>query len=512
MPMYSYEQRMKAVELYIEKDKSPAAVFNLLGYPVRSTLYEWFREFSESGNLHESRLRWSKFTEEQKLAAVKHYFESGRSLSKTKRALGYPSLALLCAWIDEIAPGMRKRSGKERVKCTEEQKFDAVVALIDERVAVIAEKTGVHMVTLHNWKRKLLGEEARDVMDNINNEELPEDIESLRAIAKDLQEDIRRHKMEVAVWQGAAELVKKDPGIDPKNLTNKEKVILIDALRNEFELKELLALLNIARSSYYYQREAITLPDKYVGLRARIKEVFDEHNGNWGYRRIWGTLRVSKDEPLIVSEKVIRRLMHEDELQVVYNRKKKRWSSYQGEISEAPKNLVDRNFHARRPNELWLTDITQFTLPNFKCFLSPIIDCFDGKVVSWSISKSPNAELANTMLKTAVKTLSEDEKPVTHSDRGGHYRWPAWIEICKEAGLVRSMSKKGCSPDNSACEGFFGRLKNEFFYHRDWSGIDYDTFSTMLSSYIVYYNDKRIKKSLGWKSPTEYRISLGLAA
>ena len=81
-----------------------------------------------------------------------------------------------------------------------------------------------------------------------------------------------------------------------------------------------------------------------------------------------------------------------------------------------------------------------------------------------------------------------------------------------EAGITRSMSKKGCSPDNSACEGFFGRLKNEFFYGRDWFGVTFDKFASLLNDYIKFYNENRIKKSLGWMSPNEYRRSLGIAA
>lgn len=95
-----------------------------------------------------------------------------------------------------------------------------------------------------------------------------------------------------------------------------------------------------------------------------------------------------------------------------------------------------------------------------------------------------------------------------HSDRGGHYRWPEWIGICEENGLVRSMSAKGCSPDNSACEGFFGRLKNEFFRYRDWEGVTAEEFMGRLEAYLVYYRDGRIKKSLGWLSPMEYRRKL----
>ena len=159
-------------------------------------------------------------------------------------------------------------------------------------------------------------------------------------------------------------------------------------------------------------------------------------------------------------------------MEVIYAKKHKRkWSSHVGEVSEAPENLVERNFHADAPNKLWLSDITEFKIPAGKVYLSPILDCFDGNLPSWSIGTVPNAELANSSLANACKTLKEGEHPISHTDRGGHYRLPGWIGICEEHGLVRSMSKKGCSPDNSACEGLFGRIKNEFFYHRNWGGV-----------------------------------------
>ena len=79
------------------------------------------------------------------------------------------------------------------------------------------------------------------------------------------------------------------------------------------------------------------------------------------------------------------------------------------------------------------------------------------------------------MLRKAIATLSPDEKPIVHSDRGCHYRWPEWIKIMDDAGLTRSMSRKGCSPDNSACEGFFGHLKTEMFYGYNWVSIPDDS-------------------------------------
>lgn len=192
--------------------------------------------------------------------------------------------------------------------------------------------------------------------------------------------------------------------------------------------------------------------------------------------------------------------------------KRRRYGSYLGEISPAPANLLNRDFSAAAPNEKWLTDITEFQIPAGKVYLSPMIDCFDGMVVSWTIGTRPDAELVNTMLDAAIESVeASDVRPVIHSDRGAHYRWPGWLSRIAEAKLVRSMSRKGCSPDNAACEGFFGRLKTELFYPRDWMTTTIDEFVASLDSYIRWYNEKRIKLSLGFRSPLEHRRSLGLA-
>ena len=90
-------------------------------------------------------------------------------------------------------------------------------------------------------------------------------------------------------------------------------------------------------------------------------------------------------------------------------------------------------------------------------------------------------------------------------------RWPGWLTRISEARLVRSMSRKGCSQDNAACEGFFGRLKTEFFYPRDWKVITIEQFVAEVDAYIRWYNETRIKISLGSLSPVEYRKSLGLS-
>jgi len=188
--------------------------------------------------------------------------------------------------------------------------------------------------------------------------------------------------------------------------------------------------------------------------------------------------------------------MKEEQLLVPF-RKKRAYRSYLGEITPAVDNIIARDFHADKPNQKWLTDLTEFHIPAGKIYLSPIIDCFDGMVVSWSSGTSSDADLVNTMPDTAGSHLLAGEHPIVHSDRGCHYRWPGWISRMEVYALTRSMSKKGCSPDNSACEGFFGQLKNEMFYNRSWQNVSINEFSRILNEYIKWYYEKRIKISLG---------------
>ena len=277
----------------------------------------------------------------------------------------------------------------------------------------------------------------------------------------------------------------------------------VDRLRPRYSLRSMACLLRIAPSSYHYHHARIGV-DKYAGLRARVARAFADSKGRYGYRRVKAALGTG------VSEKVIRRIMAEGGLSA-HVPKRRRYSSYEGETTPAPGNLVNRDFTAERPNEKWLTDITEIKARDGKVYLSPMIDCHDGKIVAYTAGFHPNAELANRMLAEAAETLPDNARPVVHSDRGCHYRWPEWIRICTEHGLTRSMSAKGCSPDNAAAEGFFGRLKQEFFHKRSFRGVTIDEFAVMLDEYMVWYRDKRIKTEYGM-SIMDKRIQLGLVA
>ena len=174
-------------------------------------------------------------------------------------------------------------------------------------------------------------------------------------------------------------------------LTNREKALIANSLRPARKLNEILSELGMGRSSCQYQVEAMRRPDKHAGPRRRISEIYAAGDGRYGYRRIRLDLR---SEGVRVSEKVVARLMRELDLVAKHGRKR-RYSSCKGEISDAPENLVKRNFHADAPNKLRLTGITEFGIPAGKVYLGPVVDCFDGMVVSWVMPTSPNAELAS---------------------------------------------------------------------------------------------------------------------
>lgn len=232
---------------------------------------------------------------------------------------------------------------------------------------------------------------------------------------------------------------------------------------------------------------------------------FADSKGRYGYRRIKAVLKTG------VSEKVVRRIMAEEGL-VAHVPKRRRYGSYEGETTPAPANLVDRDFTAERPNEKWLTDISEIKARDGKVYLSPMIDCFDGKIVAYTAGFSTNAELANRMLEKAASTLPGNACPLVHSDRGCHCRWPGWLGLMERFGLTRSMSAKGCSPDNAAAEGFFGRMKTEAVYPEKWEEHTRNEVLALVDEYIRWHDHERIKQSLGWMSPVQYRQSQGMAA
>lgn len=505
--MISAKDKNKAVKLLIKYEMQYSKTCRELGYCDRKTIKVWYNTFKQNGPFVQKKIHREKTDKKIKEKIIDYYNKHGKNISNTIKHFGYPSRGTLRNWLQEKYPRRKKHclKGKSTVQYTLEEKKVVAMATNDPDVITsdIIRATNVSRTSAYKWRNEFFDKDGQFIMkkqkDNI--ESLNQEIEKALLKLKEIEEKAKYAKMEYDIYLKAKEILKKDPGINLINLTKKEKAELIYTLKEEYQLKILFNVLHISKSCYYYSLKNIS-NDKYKTLKIRIKEIFFDNYECYGYRRIYGKL---KTQGYKVSEKVIRRLTKLLNLQIK-SLKKKKYSSYLGEISPSVPNLLKKDFKSNKPNQKWLTDITEFSLPSGKVYLSPIIDCFDGSVISWTIGTSPTKELANTMLLEAISTLSNDEKPIVHSDRGGHYRWPEWIAIMEDNQLVRSMSKKGCSPDNSACEGFFGRLKNEFFYNRDWRNTPTKIFINKLNDYINWYNNKRIKLSLNYLSPLAYRM------
>ena len=509
--MFSYGDRLRAVRLYIKLGKRVGLTIRQLGYPTENALKSWHREYEKRHDLPAGYVRQPMYSQAQRDRAVVHYLDHGRCIAATIKSLGYPSRDSLSAWIEELYPRRLARVVGRTPELAPEAKQSAVIALCMRPTSAqtVADDVGVSRGSLYKWKNQLLGHDAPSPMKRQQDAPASPDRAELEQQLETLRRDIRRLQLEKDLLKKANELLKKEQGIDQQQLTNREKTQLVDALRATYTLTELLSELDLPRSSYFYHRARLEMADKYTEVRQAMTDIFERNYRCYGYRRIHALL---SDQSLNISEKVVRRLMKQECL-VAATSKRRRYGSYMGEISPAPDNLLNRDFSAEAPNEKWLTDITEFQIPAGKVYLSPMIDCFDGMVVSWSIGTRPNAELVNTMLDAAIdKVAGSGERPVVHSDRGGHYRWPGWMTRIADAKLVRSMSRKGCSPDNAACEGFFGRLKIEMFYGRDWLFSSIEEFVAALDAYIHWYNDVRIKSSLGFRSPTDHRRCLRIAA
>ena len=269
-----------------------------------------------------------------------------------------------------------------------------------------------------------------------------------------------------------------------------------------FRLDLLLEAARLPRSTYYYQLKQLDKLDKDKDLKAEIQSIFTEHRGNYGYRRMTLELR---NRGYMVNHKRVQRLMKVLGLSARIRRKRK-YSSYQGEIGKKADNLIQRQFEATKPMEKCYTDVTEFAIPasSQKLYLSPVLDGFNSEIIAYNLSTSPNLEQVEAMLNQA---FSEDHytNTILHSDQGWQYQHQYYHHFLEGKGIQPSMSRKGNSPDNGMMESFFGILKSEMFYGYEKTFHSLEQLEQAIVDYIDYYNNKRIKVKLKGFSPVQYR-------
>ncbi len=267
-----------------------------------------------------------------------------------------------------------------------------------------------------------------------------------------------------------------------------------------FRLDLLLATAKMPRSTYYYQVKQLDKPDKNKAIKTEIQAIYDEHKGNYGYRRIHMELR---NRGFMVNHKKVQRLMKVMGLAARIRRKRK-YSSYQGEVGKKADNLIKRQFEGSKPYEKCYTDVTEFALPEGKLYLSPVLDGYNSEIIDFTLSRSPNLKQVQTMLDKAFPADSYSGT-ILHSDQGWQYQHQSYHDLLESKGILPSMSRKGNSPDNGMMESFFGILKSEMFYGLETSYQSLDELEEAIADYIFYYNNKRIKAKLKGLSPVQYR-------
>lgn len=243
--------------------------------------------------------------------------------------------------------------------------------------------------------------------------------------------------------------------------------------------------------------------DKQEDLVRRVVCIYNKNKGLYGYRRI--TLALRKELGIPVNYKTIAKIMKKSGLKSVIRVKKYR--SFKGDVGKAVENILQRNFKATEPHQKWATDVTEFNVKGNKLYLSPIIDLFNGEIISYNLSTSPNFKQTLEMLNKAFRRRKKDKateiKTILHSDQGWQYRMQRYQNKLKEKQMTQSMSRKGNCLDNAIIENFFGVLKSELFYLKKYNSIL--ELTNDIKEYIKYYNNERIRINLNGMSPVEYR-------
>lgn len=260
----------------------------------------------------------------------------------------------------------------------------------------------------------------------------------------------------------------------------------------------LLEIAQLPRASFYYHLKQMKRADKYETAKAEITAIYHENKGRYGYRRITEELRNRK---IHLNHKTVQRLMKQ--LGLVCRVRMKKYRSYKGEVGTIAPNLLQRNFHADKPNQKWVTDVTEFSLFGDKLYLSPILDLYSSDLVSYTISDRPVLSMVTSMLDKALEQIPDGTNLILHSDQGWQYQHKQYQQILKNKGVQQSMSRKGNCLDNAVIENFFGLLKSELFYLQEFKSMEH--FRQELIEYLDYYNNRRIKAKLKGLPPAIHR-------
>lgn len=276
-------------------------------------------------------------------------------------------------------------------------------------------------------------------------------------------------------------------------------------LRQSYAVVDLLEVVGLASSTFYAWDAGRKKPDKYARAKELIQQIYDAHRGRYGYRRIACALR---DYGVDLHANTVRRLMGLLNLKSL--QRLKHFKSYKGKVGTVAPNVLQRDFSASKPNEKWVTDVTEMKVGDEKVYLSTIKDLFNREIVAYEMSLRPTMEMVNSTLKQALAKIGSDQRPTLHSDQGWHYQMPEFRKMLSDRNLVQSMSRKGNCHDNASMESFFAVMKTECFHRQKFADIN--ALKATIHKYIQYYNTERISTVLGGLTPLAFKVKHAQAA
>lgn len=331
-----------------------------------------------------------KHSLETQLEAVKNVLELGMSTGDVARSLNI-TRSIIQKWVSQYKEhgidGLTIKPGNY----SGDFKISVIEYMYENNENIF--RTAVHFripsrTTVRNWER-------------IYREEGPE--------ALKLYNKGRRNK----TMEEKIECLSSSQG----KICEKDKIVVVTELRHKYKLSDLLLLANIPRSTYYYQLKKINSPDKYEEIKAVIRQIFQENKGRYGYRRITLELRNRK---YIINHKTVQKLMSDLGLKCMVRIKK--YKSYRGQVGKIASNLLKRKFKTNKPNKKWVTDVTEFSILGKKLYLSPILDLYNGEIISYNIAERPTFDLVTDMITKAFEKIPDNTKLILHSDQGWQVR------------------------------------------------------------------------------------------
>jgi putative transposase len=282
-------------------------------------------------------------------------------------------------------------------------------------------------------------------------------------------------------------------------------IAYIDRNRHRYGVEPICRMLPIAPSTYYQHtkgpRSARAVRD--AQLKVEIRRVHGEHFGVYGARKVWRQLH---REGIAVARCTVERLMGELGLEGV-RRGKPRRTTTPDTSTTRPADLVERDFSATRPNQLWVADLTYVTTWSGFVYVALVIDAFSRFVVGWQASRSLRTDLALDALEMAIwRRQAQLEGLVHHSDRGSQYLSIRYTERLAEAGAVTSVGSRGDSYDNALAETIIGLYKTELVRRRGpWKGIDEVEYATL--EWVDWFNHRRLLEPIGHVPPAEFEAA-----